>query len=171
MTTLQDIFNLRREFCGVLEERGFLTPQCDPMDPTLNLHSDKSNLLKAIILGGLWPRVVRVHLPRGAIKFDKLQSGTIQRDNTAKEFKMYDLREGRVFIHPGSVLFHCASWRSPFLAYFHKYQSSKVFLSDATEVRLDFQQPKRPLTNFRCQCMRYCYSVAPYPSTMSKEDL
>ncbi|EKM84037.1 hypothetical protein AGABI1DRAFT_51702 [Agaricus bisporus var. burnettii JB137-S8] len=134
MTTLQDVFNLRREFCAALEERGFLPPQCDPMDPTLNLHSENSNLLKAIILGGLWPRVVRVHLPRAAIKFDQLQSGTIQRDNTAREFKMFDLREGRVFIHPGSVLFHCASWKSPFLVYFHKYQSSKIFLSDATEV-------------------------------------
>lgn len=135
MATLQEIFTLRQEFCAALEERGFIPPQCDPMDPTMNTNSENINLLKAIILGGLWPRVARVHLPRSAIKFDKIQAGTIQRDNTAKEFKMFDLREGRVFVHPGSVLFDCASWKSPFLVYFHKYQSSKVFLRDATEVR------------------------------------
>ncbi|KAF9454218.1 P-loop containing nucleoside triphosphate hydrolase protein [Macrolepiota fuliginosa MF-IS2] len=132
-TTLQEIFTLRREFCTALEERGFVPPQCDPMDSTMNANSKNLNLLKAIMLGGLWPRVARVHLPPSAIKFDKIQAGTIQRDNTAKEFKMFDLKQGRVFIHPGSVLFDCASWKSPFLVYFHRYQSSKVFLRDATE--------------------------------------
>jgi len=58
----------------------------------------------------------------------------VQRENTAKEFKMYDLREGRVFLHPASVLFGAAAWRSPFLAYFNKHMTSKVFLRDATEV-------------------------------------
>ncbi|KAJ3569724.1 hypothetical protein NP233_g4864 [Leucocoprinus birnbaumii] len=135
-TTLQEIFTLRREFCAALQERGFLAPDCDPMDSALNENSDNSNLLKAIILGGLWPRVARVHLPKSAIKFDKVQAGAVQRDNTAKEFKMFDLKEGRVFVHPGSVLFDCTVWKSPFLAYFHKYQSSKVFLRDATEVPL-----------------------------------
>lgn len=134
MATLQEIVTQRREFSAALEERGFIPPQCDPMDPVMNSNSAKFNLLKAVILGGLWPRVARVHLPNSAIKFDKIQAGTIQRDNSAKEFKMFDLREGRVFVHPGSILFECASWRSPFLMYFHKYQSSKVFLRDATEV-------------------------------------
>ena len=58
----------------------------------------------------------------------------MQRENTAKEFKMYDLREGRVFLHPGSVLFGATAWKSPFLAYFQKHMTSKVFLRDTTEV-------------------------------------
>ncbi len=134
MATLQEIFTQRKEFTAALEERGFIPPQCDPMDPIMNSNSDNFNLLKAVILGGLWPRVAPVAFPSSAIKFDKIQAGAIQRDNTAKQFKMFDLREGRVFIHPGSVLFECASWKSPFLVYFHRYQSSKVFLRDATEV-------------------------------------
>ena len=76
-----------------------------------------------------------MHLPKSAIKFDKVQAGTIQRENTAREFKMFDLGTGRVFLHPASVLFGAAAWKSPFLVYFHKYMSSKVFLRDATEVR------------------------------------
>lgn len=47
---------------------------------------------------------------------------------------MYDLREGRVFLHPASVLFGATAWKSPFLVYFHKHMTSKVFLRDATEV-------------------------------------
>ncbi|KXN88875.1 hypothetical protein AN958_06745 [Leucoagaricus sp. SymC.cos] len=133
-TMLQEISTLRREFCAALQECGFLPPQCDIMDPVMNMNSNNTNLLKAIILGGLWPRVAHVHLPKSAIKFDKIQAGTVKRDNSAKEFKMLDLKEGRVFIHPASVLFECANWKSPFLAYFHKYQSTKIFLRDATEV-------------------------------------
>ena len=59
----------------------------------------------------------------------------MQRENTAKEFKMYDLQEGRVFLHPGSVLFGATAWKSPFLVYFHKHMTSRIFLRDATEVQ------------------------------------
>ena len=74
-------------------------------------------------------------LPRGAVKFDRVQAGTIQRENTAREFRLYDVRGGeRVFVHPASVLFSEAAWRAPFAAYFQKQATSKVFLRDATEV-------------------------------------
>jgi len=58
----------------------------------------------------------------------------VQRENTAKEFKIYDLKKGRVFLHPTSVLFAATAWRSPFLAYFNKHMTNKIFLRDATEV-------------------------------------
>ena len=61
--------------------------------------------------------------------------------NEAKEFKFYDIRTGedggRVFLHPASVLFHSAEWKSPFVTYFQKQQTTKLFLRDATEVRSD----------------------------------
>ena len=84
-----------------------------------------------------------MHLPASAIKFDRVQAGTVQRANVAKEYKFYDIRapsalgEGespRVFLHPASVLFSSAEWRSPFVVYFQKQMTSKVFLRDATEV-------------------------------------
>ncbi|KAJ8084547.1 hypothetical protein PM082_003320 [Marasmius tenuissimus] len=102
---------------------------------SLNVNSDNLNLIKSIIVGGLWPRVARVHLPKSAIKFDKVQAGTVQRENLAKEYKIYDLQEGRVFLHPGSILFGNAAWKSPFLVYFQKHMSTKLYLRDATEVR------------------------------------
>lgn len=134
-TTVRDISTLRHDFLSSLSDIGFIPLSSTPSSPALNTNSHNINLLKAVVLGGLWPRVARVHLPKSAIKFDKVQAGTIQRENTAKEFKIYDLKEGRVFLHPASVLFGNAAWKSPFLVYFHKAMTSKVFLRDATEVR------------------------------------
>ncbi|TFK41870.1 P-loop containing nucleoside triphosphate hydrolase protein [Crucibulum laeve] len=135
-STVRDIATLRQEFIGSLAEMAFIPFQSTPTTPALNRNSDNTNLVKAIILGGLWPHVARVHLPKSAIKFDKVQAGTVQRENTAREFKIFDLREGRVFLHPASVLFGTAAWKSPFLVYFHKHMTTKVFLRDATEVPL-----------------------------------
>lgn len=142
VSTVRDITSLRADFLSALAQLGFV-PASTSSKPSpggsgsgaLNTNSTNTNLVKAVIVGGLWPRVARVHLPSSAIKFDRVQAGTVQRSNTAKEYKMYDLREGRVFLHPASVLFNAAVWKSPFLAYFHKQMTSKVFLRDATEVR------------------------------------
>jgi ATP-dependent RNA helicase DHX57 len=133
-TAFREITSLRLDFHYSLCDLGFIPLSSRPDSPAINTHSDNTNLLKAIILGGLWPRVARAHLPKSAIKFDKVQAGTVQRENTAKEFKIYDLREGRVFLHPASVLFGATAWRSPFLVYFNKHMTSKIFLRDATEV-------------------------------------
>ncbi|OSX67177.1 hypothetical protein POSPLADRAFT_1128023 [Postia placenta MAD-698-R-SB12] len=133
-TTVRDITSLRQDFLASLSELGFVPSSSKPSDPELNVNSANENLLKAVILGGFWPRVARVHLPKSAIKFDRVQAGTIQRENTAKEYKLYDLKEGRVFLHPGSILFGESAWKSPFVTYFAKHATTKVFLRDATEV-------------------------------------
>ncbi|KNZ80627.1 Putative DEAH-box ATP-dependent helicase [Termitomyces sp. J132] len=136
-TSVREITTLRSDFLLSLSDIGFIPFGSKLSDSGLNKNSGNQNLLKAVILGGLWPRVARVHLPRDRIKFEKVSAGTIQRENTAKEYKIYDLQEGRVFLHPASVLFSEATWASPFLVYFHKYMSnmsSKVFLRDATEI-------------------------------------
>ncbi|KAJ7109956.1 P-loop containing nucleoside triphosphate hydrolase protein [Mycena epipterygia] len=134
--TIRDITTLRNDFIGSLTDLGFIPLSSSPSTPALNTNSENMNLVKAVVLGGLWPRVARVHLPKSAIKFDRVSGGTVQRENIAKEFKMYDLREGRVFLHPASILFEVAAWKSPFLVYFHKHMTSKVFLRDATEIPL-----------------------------------
>ncbi|KAJ4485738.1 P-loop containing nucleoside triphosphate hydrolase protein [Lentinula aciculospora] len=133
-STLREISTLRRDYLGPLIAIGFVPLKSNPSSPELNVNSSEENLLKGIILGGLWPTIARIHLPKSAIKFDKVQGGTVQRENTAKEFKIFDLREGRVFLHPSSILFGHASWKSPFVTYFQKVMTSKMFLRDATEV-------------------------------------
>ncbi|KAH9948231.1 P-loop containing nucleoside triphosphate hydrolase protein [Amylocystis lapponica] len=132
--TVRDITSLRQDFMSALSDLGFVPRSSAPDDALLNANSAHENLLKGVILGGLWPRVARVSLPRSAIKFDRVQAGTVQRDNSAREFRLYDLRDGRVFLHPASVLFGETAWKAPFVAYFQKQLTSKVFLRDATEV-------------------------------------
>lgn len=144
-STVRDITSLRLDFLNALTSLGFIPPNSKPDSPGLTAHSipTSPNLIKAIILGGLWPRLARVHLPKSAIKFDRVQAGTVQRENSAREFRLYDLQAtpgeaggARVFVHPASVLFGATVWKSPFVAYFQKQMTSKVFLRDATEVRI-----------------------------------
>ncbi|KDQ15674.1 hypothetical protein BOTBODRAFT_54555 [Botryobasidium botryosum FD-172 SS1] len=133
---IQDITSLRHDFMSALAEIGFIPFGTSASAPELNVNSDNTNLLKSVILGGLWPRVARISLPKAT--FDQLAAGTIQRDHEAREFKMFDIAGGgeRVFLHPGSMLFTASVYKSPFLAYFSKNMTSKLFLRDATEVPL-----------------------------------
>ena len=70
----------------------------------------------------------------GAQKFDQVQAGTVAREIKARDYLLYDMKGGRVFLHPGSILFETATWKSDFVAYFHKYQTDKIYLKDATQV-------------------------------------
>lgn len=97
------------------------------------MNGDNTNLIKAIVFGGLCPRIARIALPKAT--FDQVAAGTVQREHAAKEFKMYIQDQGRVFLYPSSVLFGVASYKSPFLTYFATSTTSKTFLRDATEVR------------------------------------
>ncbi|KAK0208634.1 P-loop containing nucleoside triphosphate hydrolase protein [Desarmillaria ectypa] len=135
-TTVREISNLRNDFLSSLISIGFVPLHSKPSSPSININSENTHLLKAVILGGLWPRVARVNLPLSARKYDKVQGGTVQRENKAKEFKIYDLRNERVFLHPASALFDFAAWRSQYVVFFTKVKTSKIFLRDATEVPL-----------------------------------
>ncbi|EIW86949.1 P-loop containing nucleoside triphosphate hydrolase protein [Coniophora puteana RWD-64-598 SS2] len=131
---VREVASMRQDYFSALSELGLVSRSAGPTSEALNTNSANTNLIKAIILGGLWPNVARVHLPSSAIKFDKIQAGTVQRENAAKDYKLYDLKEGRVFLHPGSVLFGTTDWKTGFVAYFQKQMTSKVFLRGATEV-------------------------------------
>jgi len=155
-STIRDITSLRNDLFTALTSINLIPPHSSftPTSPSLNKNHTNTNLVKAVILGGLWPRVARVSLPKSAIKFDKVQAGTVQRENTAKEFKFFDIsssesgggggggagggrdrgRDERVFLHPASVLFGASVWKSPFVVYFQKQATTKIFLRDATEV-------------------------------------
>jgi len=101
-------------------------------DITSLRHDFFSALIKAVVFGGLCPRIARIALPKAT--FDQVAAGTVQREHAAKEFKMYIQDQGRVFLHPSSVLFGVASYKSPFLTYFATSTTSKTFLRDATEI-------------------------------------
>ncbi|THV01418.1 P-loop containing nucleoside triphosphate hydrolase protein [Dendrothele bispora CBS 962.96] len=134
LTTVREISMLRREYLDTLISMGFVPFDSEPSSPSLNTNSSNLNLIKSIVLGGLWPRVARVQLPDKKVKFDKVQGGTVQRENVAKDYAFHDLQGKRVFLHPSSVLFEHSAWKSFLLVYFQKAETSKTFLRDATEI-------------------------------------
>ncbi|KAG8784470.1 hypothetical protein FRB91_003631 [Serendipita sp. 411] len=133
-SAVREISALRMEFASSLSDLGFTPFGADPHDSRLNRNSRNINLVKAMILGGLWPRIVKVVPPRAV--FDKIASGTQQREHQAREVKYFDQQEGRVFLHPSSTLFSQTTYKSRFLAYFTKIHTSKVYLRDLTEIPL-----------------------------------
>lgn len=128
-SALRDISSLRQDFYNALSSLGFIARARS----AVNTNSTNDNLVKAIIVGGLYPRIARIALPNA--QYERLQQGTIQKDHQAKEVKFFD-QAGRVFLHPTSILFaEAGGLKSGFVAYFAKAETSKVFLRDATEVR------------------------------------
>jgi ATP-dependent RNA helicase DHX57 len=147
-TTIRDITSLRQDFLSALNSLGFGTSASELAKFSVN--SNQDNLVKAVIVGGLYPRIARIAMPKA--QFERVQQGTVQKDvsgaislmgyagtdktqHEAKEVKMFD-QTGRVFLHPSSILFAETGFKGGFLAYFSKAETSKVFLRDATEVSL-----------------------------------
>ncbi|WVQ69774.1 uncharacterized protein L199_007994 [Kwoniella botswanensis] len=131
-TTLRDITSLRSDFLSALSSIGFIS-SLNKEIAKFSVNSKFDNLVKGVIVGGLYPRIARIAMPKA--QFERVQQGSIQKDHEAKEVKMFD-QSGRVFIHPTSVLFNESGFKSGYLAYFGKAETSKVFLRDATEVPL-----------------------------------
>ncbi|WRT67429.1 uncharacterized protein IL334_004400 [Kwoniella shivajii] len=131
-TTVRDITSLRSDFLTALTSIGFIHPSQSEITK-FSVHSKIDNLVKGVIVGGLYPRIARIAMPKA--QFERVQQGAIQKDHEAKEVKMFD-SSGRVFIHPTSVLFNESGFKSGYLTYFGKAETSKVFLRDATEVPL-----------------------------------
>ncbi|TRM66280.1 P-loop containing nucleoside triphosphate hydrolase protein [Schizophyllum amplum] len=130
-TTVREITTLRLEFHNALSSMGFIPPSLPPTAPALNAYSTHTNLLKGIALAGLYPRVARVRAPRA--KFDAVAAGAVQRDAAAREFAFFDMRDERVWLHPGSTLFGEARWAAPFAAYFSRVKTGKVYVREVTE--------------------------------------
>jgi len=138
MSTIRDITSLRTDFLSSLTDLGFIPWGTSPSSPELSGNGNNVNLLKTVILGGLYPRIARVHLPDKFVKYDQVSAGTIKREQNAKEFRMYDCSNAsdeRVFLHPGSVLFGVNAWKTGYLAYFQKRETSKIFIQSITEVQ------------------------------------
>jgi ATP-dependent RNA helicase DHX57 len=139
-TTIRDITVLRNDLLSALTSSGLVPVGQRASSPELNVHSTEPALLKALLLAALYPRVARIALPRHAVKFARLASGTVARDVSAHEWRATDMRGGqRVWVHPASVLFTETRWRSGIVVSFERVETAgtgKVYLRDVTEVRV-----------------------------------
>ncbi|BGP38509.1 Putative ATP-dependent RNA helicase ucp12 [Rhodotorula kratochvilovae] len=131
-STFRDVLSLRTDYLSALSSVGFVPLRVRADDPTFNVNSQNENLLKAIIFAGT-ARLVRVKLPKAV--FDKGISGAIERERESREVKYYE-PEGRVFPHPGSLLFEETKFATPFVTFFNKQVTTKPFLRDVNEVPL-----------------------------------
>ncbi|KAG0258984.1 hypothetical protein BG011_002879 [Mortierella polycephala] len=140
--TLFEIQNLKSQYLEVLETIGFTFRETDPSKRRRrsercsseqdNCNSDNMALVKAIILSGLYPNVIKIKMPDA--KFDKMIAGAVERETVTKEIRMFTKDDGRVFLHPSSILFQSNQYQVPFLVYFSKLETSKIFVHDATMV-------------------------------------
>ncbi|KAF7730393.1 hypothetical protein EC973_002199 [Apophysomyces ossiformis] len=127
--TLSEIQSLKRQYLDALEDIGFYQRS---RKENYDTNAGNVNLLKSVIFGGLNPNLAKIRLPDA--KFDKVLSGTVEREKEAREIKFYTKADGRVFLHPSSILFTNNSYNASYLTYFSRMTTSKTFLRDGTEV-------------------------------------
>lgn len=130
-TTIRDITVLRRDLLSALQSAGLVT-----FAPDADARKSEPELLTALLLAALYPRVARIALPRKAVKYTLIASGTVERDPRAGEWRAKDMRGERVWVHPASVQFAETRWRSGVVVSFRRVETTKLFLRDVTEVPL-----------------------------------
>jgi ATP-dependent RNA helicase DHX57 len=74
-TTIRDITVLRRDLLSALQSAGLVT-----FAPDADARKSEPELLTALLLAALYPRVARIALPRKAVKYTLIASGTVERD-------------------------------------------------------------------------------------------
>ena len=130
-TTIRDIKVLRSEFRSALQSAGLVSSA-----PNADTRKPEPELLKALLLAALYPRVARIALPRNAVKHTRVAGGAVEREVSAREWRARDMRGERVWVHPASVQFAEARWRSGVVVSFRRVETTKLFLRDVTEVSL-----------------------------------
>ena len=102
-------------------------------------HSRHTNLLRSLLLAALWPSIARVDQP--AARYHASASGAVRKDAHARELHYMDEHDGRVFLHPSSLLFHATESQSGYVAFLSKSArgpagEARTYLRDITEVPL-----------------------------------
>jgi HrpA-like RNA helicase len=152
--TLRDIASNRAQFVTSLKDAGVLPVDYSEAATALNRNGANKNLLRALIAGAFQPQVAQISFPDK--KFASSVTGTVEVDPDARTIKYFNQENGRVFIHPSSILFSSQGYpnAAAYLAYFTKMATSKVFIRDLTRKFLPITSysiflPSRctPLTN------------------------
>jgi HrpA-like RNA helicase len=130
--TLRDISSNRAQFVSSLKDAGVLPVDYNESAAALNRNGANKNLLRALIAGAFQPQVAQISFPDK--KFASSVTGTVEVDPDARTIKYFNQENGRVFIHPSSILFSAQGYpnAAAYLAYFTKMATSKVFVRDLT---------------------------------------
>lgn len=130
--TLRDISSNKAQFVTSLKDAGILPVDYTESATTWNRNASNRNLLRALIAGAFQPQVAQISFPDK--KFASSVTGTVEVDPDARTIKYFNQENGRVFIHPSSILFSAQGYpnSAAYLAYFTKMATSKVFIRDLT---------------------------------------
>jgi len=130
--TLRDISSNRAQFVTSLKDAGILPVDYTDASTSWNRNASNRNLLRALVAGAFQPQVAQISFPDK--KFASSVTGTVEVDPDARTIKYFNQENGRVFIHPSSILFSAQGYPSSaaYLSYFTKMATSKVFIRDLT---------------------------------------
>lgn len=144
--TLRDISSNRAQFFTSLKDAGILpvdyqdnaNANINSTTRWLNRNASNRNLLRALIAGSFHPQIAQISFPDK--KFTSSVTGTVEQDPDARTIKYFNQENGRVFIHPGSIVFSAQGYTgaAAYLSYFTKMATSKVFIRDLTRVFFSF---------------------------------
>ncbi|KAI1124534.1 DEAD/DEAH box helicase [Nemania abortiva] len=124
--TLSDISATRTQYYSALTEIGIATTQAPRTGPV------PLPLLRALSASAFTPQIARIQFPDK--KFAASVSGAVELDPEARTIKYFTHENGRVFIHPSSVLFDSQGFtgNAAFVSYFTMISTSKIFIRDLT---------------------------------------
>ncbi|EMC97764.1 hypothetical protein BAUCODRAFT_59313, partial [Baudoinia panamericana UAMH 10762] len=130
--TLMDVATTRSQYATSLQEIGFIPPYGSHVPETLNLHNANDPLLRSLIAGAFQPQIARIDFPDA--KYKASAAGAVAVDPEAHMIKYFNEENGRVFVHPGSIMFDAQGFpgHSVFMSYFAKMATSKTFIRDLT---------------------------------------
>ncbi|KIX04463.1 uncharacterized protein Z518_05331 [Rhinocladiella mackenziei CBS 650.93] len=130
--TLRDIDSTRRQLLDSLIETGLLATTYATDSSRYNRRKGNTMLMRALIAGALNPQIARIQMPDK--KYIASMTGAKELEPEARTVKYFIEENGRVFVHPSSILFDAQgfSGAAAFLSYFTKMETSKTFIRDLT---------------------------------------
>jgi ATP-dependent RNA helicase DHX57 len=148
--TLRDISSTRSQLLSSLKDATIIPlnyGSSEETTKTLNRDNSNSMLLRALIAGALNPQIARIEFPDK--KYSASMAGAVELDPEAKTIKYFNQDNGRVFVHPSSVLFDAQSFSGSgsYVSYFSKMATSKTFIRELTRMLL---QPVFPGVEYTC---------------------
>ncbi|ORY78254.1 P-loop containing nucleoside triphosphate hydrolase protein [Protomyces lactucae-debilis] len=125
---MQEVASTRTQLWACLREAGLIQRESHHRkDSTV-----ATAVLRSLIGASLSPNIARIAMPN--TKYAQHQSGSIAKDHVSREIK-YFTNDGRVFLHPTSVLFSEIEYKqSAFLAFHQQVETSKKFIKQNTPV-------------------------------------
>ena len=127
--TLSDIANTKMQYYDALAEMGIVIPSEAASDEHLS-EPRNPQMLRALVAAAFTPQIARIQYPDK--KFASSMSGAVELDPEARAIKYFNQENGRVFVHPSSVLFGSQgfSGNAVYMSYFSIISTSKIFIRD-----------------------------------------